>query len=329
MSSLKRYSTTVRADRLVGILLLLDTHRHLTAGELARRLEVSERTIYRDVDALSSAGVPIYAQRGGHGGCYLPDGYHTRLTGLTAAEAQVLALPAPAQVLADLGLREAVEAARLKLMRALPASARQPALATSQRVLVDAAGWDAPVDNVPRLAALQAAVWEGRQVDLVYRRSDRMTVERRVHPLGLVAKGSVWYLVAAAEGTVRVYRAGRVVDARVLACPIVRPPDFDLAAFWQRSSAAFKASIPRLTATVRVASSALEFVRGARRVGIEREQPPGPDGWIALTLRFDSMDEARTFALGCGPGAEVLEPERLRSEVARLAAETAKLYGTV
>ena len=196
----------------------------------------------------------------------------------------------------------------------------------SQRVLVEAAGWDAPVDSVRQLPALQQAVWQERQAEVVYRRGDGATVERRVHPLGLVAKGSVWYLVAAAEGTVRVYRASRVVEVRVLDCPSVRPVDFDLTAYWRKSSAAFKASIPRITAIVRVAPSALELVRGARRVSIERERPPAADGWVELELRFDSTNEARAFALGCGPVIEVLEPDALRGEIARLAAETAEMY---
>jgi predicted DNA-binding transcriptional regulator YafY len=186
----------VRADRLLSIVLLLDTHRHLTAGDMARRLEVSERTIYRDIDALSAAGVPVYAQRGGRGGCYLPDGYRTRLTGLTAAEAQVLSLRGPAKILADLGLGEAVDAAQMKLLRALPDGVRSGATAAHERVLVEAAGWDPPLESVPHLEALQSAVWSERQLEMVYCRSDGTTVERRVDPLGLVAKGSVWYLVS-------------------------------------------------------------------------------------------------------------------------------------
>lgn len=320
------YAENVRADRLVSMLLLLDTHRHMTARELARQLEVSERTVYRDVDALSAAGVPIYARPGGSGGCYLPDGYHTRLTGLTPAEAQVLSLAGPSQVLADLGLRDAVDTAQLKLMRALPASTRLPAQAASRRVLIDGAGWDAPIERVPWLEALQQAVWQERQADLVYRRSDGATVERRVHPLGLVAKGSVWYLVASVDGTVRVYRAARLANVRVLERSSVRPPGFDLAAYWQTSSAAFKASIPHVTATVRVAPSALELVRVTRRVSIERQQPPEPDGWIELMLRFDTLEEARTFALGCGPVIEVLAPDALRRDIAELAAKTVQLY---
>ncbi len=316
----------MRADRLLSILLLLDTHRHLTAGALARRLEVSERTIYRDLDALSAAGVPVYAQRGGRGGCYLPDGYRTRLTGLTAAEAQVLSLPGPAQVLADLGLRQAVEAAQAKLLRALPDGLRKAAASAHERVLVDAAGWDPPRESVPHLETLQSAVWLERQLDVIYCRTDGSTVERRVDPLGLVAKGSVWYLVAAVAGEVRVYRVARLVAVRVLDQPSIRPPNFDLAAYWHETSAAFKASIPRVNVVMRVAPSTLGVVRGARRVGIEREEPAAPDGWVELRLRFDSVEEARTFALSSGPLVEVLEPLALRQQVARLATETAELY---
>jgi predicted DNA-binding transcriptional regulator YafY len=316
----------VRADRLLSILLLLDTHRHLTAGDLARRLEVSERTIYRDIDALSAAGVPVYAQRGGHGGCCLPEGYRTRLTGLTAAEAQVLSLPGPTQVLADLGLREAVDAAQMKLIRALPDGVRRTAAAAHERVLVEAAGWDPPRESVPHLETLRSAVWLERQLEVVYCRSDGTTVERRVDPLGLVAKGSVWYLVAAVAGEVRVYRVGRLIDVRVLDHSITRPPGFDLAAFWRQTSTAFRANIPRITVMVRVAPPALAAVRGARRVGIDREEPPAQDGWVELSLRFDSAEEARAFVLGCGPVIEVLKPLALRDEVARLATKIAELY---
>ncbi len=315
----------MRADRLLSILLLLDTHRRMTAGELARRLEVSERTIYRDVDALSAAGVPVYAQRGGGGGCRLTDGYHTRLTGLTPAEAQVLSVGVPAQVLADLGLRESVEAAQIKLIGALPDGLRRAAASAHERILVEASGWDAPQESVPHLGTLQSAIWSERQLEVTYCRHDGATVQRRVDPLGLVAKGSVWYLVASVDGQARVYRAARLVDVTVVGQPIARPPGFDLATYWRESSAAYKANIPRVTVVVRVSSSALSSVRAARRVRIEHEGPPGPDGWTELALQFDTTNEARAFILSSEASIEVLEPQSLRQEVASLAARTAEL----
>jgi predicted DNA-binding transcriptional regulator YafY len=318
--------SAVRADRLLSILLLLDTHRHLTAGELARRLEVSDRTIYRDLDALSAAGIPVYALRGGRGGCYLPDGYRTNLTGLTQSEAQVLSLAGPAQVLTDLGLQHAAEAAQTKLIRALPAAVRHIAASAHERVLIEASGWDPPTEDVPHLEALRAAVWQERRLVIVYGRPDGTTVERIADPLGLVAKGSVWYLIAVVGGDVRVYRVARLVEVRVLDEPIARPPGFDLAAYWQQASRAFKASIPRVGVLARVAQSALEIVRHARRVGIEREQQAAGDAWVELSLLFDTYAEARAFLLSCGPLIEVLEPRELREEIHRLASETADLY---
>ncbi len=173
---------------------------------------------------------------------------------------------------------------------------------------------------------MQSALWLERQLEVVYCRSDGTTVERRVDPLGLVAKGSVWYLVAAVGVEVRIYRVARLIDARVLDHSIVRPPGFDLAAYWRQTSAAFKANIPRVTVLVRVAPPAMAAVRSARRVGIEREEAPAQDGWVELSLRFDSTDEARAFVLGYGPLVEVLEPSAMREEVAMLATETAELY---
>jgi predicted DNA-binding transcriptional regulator YafY len=173
---------------------------------------------------------------------------------------------------------------------------------------------------------VQLQVWSERQLEVVYCRGDGTTVERRVDPLGLVAKGSVWYLLAAVAGEARVYRVARLIDVRVLDHSIIRPPRFDLAVYWRQTSAAFNANIPRVTVLVRVAPPAIAAVRSARRVVIEREEAPAQDGWVKLSLRFDSTEETRAFVLGRGPLVEVLEPSVLREEVARLATETAELY---
>ncbi|HEX3724035.1 MAG TPA: HTH domain-containing protein, partial [Nitrolancea sp.] len=180
----------MRADRLLSILLLLQVHRRMTAGELARRLEVSSRTIQRDMDALCAAGVPLYAERGKDGGWVLPEPVRTNLTGLTEPEIQTLFLSTSPRVLADLGLRQASEAALIKLFATLPTMQRRGAEQARQRILVDPSGWNRPEEHVPALAALQEAVWQEHKVDLVYERGDGSTVRRLVEPLGLVAKGS-------------------------------------------------------------------------------------------------------------------------------------------
>src|SRR5579871_117459 len=182
----------MRADRLLSIMLLLQVHRRMTASELARRLEVSERTIHRDMEALSAAGIPVTAQRGAGGGWLLLEGYRTNLTGLTNAEIQALFLTTPARLLADLGLGRASDAASIKLLAALPAVSRRGAEYARQRIHVDIAGWGQAEGSIPFLAALQDAIWQEYRVGIAYRRADGAAVERVVDPLGLVAKGSIW-----------------------------------------------------------------------------------------------------------------------------------------
>src|SRR5918996_3650655 len=199
----------MRASRLVSLLLLRQSRGGQTAAELARELEVSERTVHRDVDALSEAGVPIYAERGPHGGVQLVEGYRTRLTGMTADEAEALflsGLPGPA---AELGLGTVVTAARLKVLAALPGELRARASRLVERFLLDAAGWFRGAEPVPFLSTLAEGVWESRRVTIEYERGDQ-SVGRLLEPLGLVLKAGTWYVVAVHEGQLRTYRVSRV-----------------------------------------------------------------------------------------------------------------------
>jgi predicted DNA-binding transcriptional regulator YafY len=320
----------VRASRLVSLLLLLQARGGLTAAELARELEVSVRSIHRDVDALSAAGVPIYADRGPHGGIRLVDGYRTRLTGMTADEAEALflsGLPGPA---AELGLGTVVAAAQLKVMAALPTELRARASRLIQRFHLDPAGWFATGETVPHLAALAEAVWGERRIGLDYERGDQI-VERVVEPLGVVLKAGVWYLVASSEGQIRTYRASRVAGVTPLAEPFERPPGFDLAAHWSESTAAYERDTPRVEVTVRIDPQRLDRVADAigERVvnAAERLDAPDPEGWLRLRLRLDWPDEVPGRLLAVGSALEVLEPPEMRARLARRAAEALTLYG--
>ncbi|CAA9541046.1 MAG: Transcriptional regulator, DeoR family [uncultured Thermomicrobiales bacterium] len=317
----------MRADRLLSILLLLQVHRRLTARDLAERLEVSPRTIHRDMDALSAVGVPVHAERGAGGGWVLAEPYRTDLTGLTEAELQTLFLAQPPRLLADLGLRTAAEGALVKLLAALPAARRQGAEEARQRIHVDTTGWHPSEEATPALATLQDAVWRERRLRLTYRRGDGTEVERLVDPLGLVAKGRAWYLIAGVDGEPRTYRVSRVVTAAPLEEPCVRPPGFDLVAWWERSMVDFAAGLPRYEAAVRVAPGALGWVTGPGRPGrVEAVDPPDADGWTPVRLRFDVLEEACGFALGLGPRVEVVAPTELRERVLTEARATVAFY---
>lgn len=308
----------MRASRLVSVLLLLQSRGGLTASQLAQELEVSVRTIYRDVEALSASGVPIYADRGPLGGIRLVDGYRTRLTGLTQGEAESLflsGLPGPA---AELGLGTVVAAARLKVLAALPPELRSRATRLSQRFHLDAPGWFQSSEAVPHLAGLAAAVWDDHEVRLEYDRGDR-TVERTVAPLGLVLKGGVWYLVATAEDQARTYRVSRVRHMEPAEARFTRPESFDLAGFWTESTSAYEASVPRLEVRLRVDPRRLDILRDAIGEGAwhaaERLEEVDADGWWHLRVHLDWPDAAPRRLLRLGDGAEVLEPQELREQL--------------
>ncbi|HEX4361645.1 MAG TPA: WYL domain-containing protein [Pseudonocardia sp.] len=264
----------MRASRLLSLLLLLQNRGRLTAHALADELEVSARTVYRDVESLSAAGVPIYADRGPAGGYQLLDGYRTRLTGLTSDEADSLFLagvPGPA---ADLGLGGALAAAQLKLTAALPAELRDRASRVSDRFHLDAPGWFRDTEHTPYLSDLAAALWRDRRIAVRYRRWGSEEVDRELDPLGLVLKAGVWYLVAigrapdavetpaprGAPGQPRTYRVSRVLAVRDCPGRVRRPEGFDLAGFWRRRSTELRAALRREVATVRLSPRGRELV---------------------------------------------------------------------
>ncbi len=315
----------MRADRLLRLLLTLQTEGKVKAGELARRLEVSPRTIYRDLDALTAAGVPVYAEPGRAGGVALLDGYKTQLTGLNRAELQTLFFGKPTALLQDLGLSSVADAALLKVLASLPAS-RQGASRARQHLYIDTTGWATSRDAVPALPLLYEAVQGERRVTLRYARPDK-TVTRTVDPLGLVARGSTWYLIAAVGGEDRTYRVSRVEHAELTDEACVRPEDFELAAYWEASKTAFREQLPRYPVTVRARPEVMDRMRAPGRYArLETESQPDEHGWVRLTLRFEVEWEACEFLLSFGPAAVVLEPLELRNLVGRLALETAQLY---
>jgi predicted DNA-binding transcriptional regulator YafY len=302
----------MRGDRLLSILLLLQVHRRVTARDLARRLEVSERTILRDMDALSGAGVPVTAERGAGGGWSLLDDYQTKLTGLNAAEIHSLFLARPARLMADLGLGQEAEAALIKLQASMPPASRQQADFTRQRILVDTRGWRDPAESVTCLPVLLDALWRERQVRFVYSRVLGEPGERTADPLGLVAKGSVWYLVARVEDAPRTYRVSRMREAAVLEQPSVSPAGFDLAQYWARSAEEFREKLPRYYATLLAAN---EVMRWVRYRGWRLEQETAEQNAVRVRMRFDAEAEALQFALSFGGDIEVLEPDELRAKV--------------
>lgn len=324
----------MRASRLLSLLLLLQTRGRMTAAELAGELEVSIRTVYRDVEALSSAGVPVYADRGPAGGYRLLDGYRTRLNGLTAAEASSLflaGLPGPA---AELGLGEVAANAELKLLAALPPEPRSHAARMRERFHLDVPGWYRDADDAPFLGEVAEAVWEQRPMRMTYRRWGPRDVERLAHPYGLVLKGGSWYLVAAADGGApRTYRVSRILAAEILDGRFERPGDFDLSAYWERYAAEFRARMRVGEALVRVAPGVEKMLRhtvGAEvaDVALAGAGPPDEHGWTVVRLPTESIRHAHWLLLRLGADVEVLEPPELRARMAATVTRLAELYGS-
>jgi predicted DNA-binding transcriptional regulator YafY len=320
----------MRASRLINLVLLLQARGTLTAAELARELEVSERTVYRDVVALSAAGVPVHAEQGRAGGYRLIDGYRTRLTGLNRAEAEALflaGLPGPAR---DMGLAGPVRAARRKVLAALPPALRDAAGRAGQRFHLDVPGWFRDTEPPPLLTGLAAAVWQDRTVTVRYRRPDE-EVERTVEPYGLVLKNGVWYLVGRVGADLRTYRVDRVVAVTPTGATFERDPDFALPEFWAGRAAAFVRGMLREVVTLRLSPDGRRQLRHvAEQVAVQEAAAatgePDPDGWVTTRLPVESLEVAYSYVLRLGPEAEVLDPPALRARLGAAADRTRALY---
>lgn len=320
----------MRAARLIHLVLLLQSRESMTAAELAAALEVSERTIGRDVLALSEAGVPVYAERGRAGGYRLVDGYRTRLTGLARAEAEALFLSGVPAALRAMGLHDAGSSARLKVSAALLPELRDAPHSAAQRFHLDAPGWWQEPQTPPLLPALAAAVWGDRRLRARYRRGEE-EVERELDPYGLVLKGGVWYAVARCGADLRVYRADRFTAAEPTEDRFVREQGFDLPAFWEARAAEFARSMLREEVVVRLTprgARRLPYVtdRAAAREALAAAAPPDPQGRVTVALPVESQDVACEQLLSLGPDAEVLAPNALRERLAAAARAMAARY---
>lgn len=319
----------MRADRLLAILMLLQTRGQMNARQLASELEVCERTIYRDIIALSTAGVPIYAEMGREGGYQLLDSYRTNLTGLSEGETRALFMLNMPGALTKLGLSQELKAAMLKLTAALPEARRLDEERVRQRYYIDASWESQAEDPLPHLQTIQQAVWEDRQLAITYIPIFSVQIERVVDPYGLAAQSGSWYLVFAHHGRVRARRVSDLLEARLCPEKFTRPADFNLGEFWQGWCAEEVQDTLRYPVTVRVTKRALPALlhRFGTRV---RDQlahaPEEQDGSRILTLHFRWIDEARERLLPLGSGVEVLEPYTLRASMADITEQTARLY---
>ncbi|MFF3497672.1 helix-turn-helix transcriptional regulator [Streptomyces sp. NPDC003247] len=336
----------MRAARLIKMVLLLQSRSSsLTAAELARELEVSERTVARDAQALSEAGVPVYAERGRAGGYRLVGGYRTRLTGLARGEAEALFLSGVPGALREMGLEDAASAARLKVSAALLPSLRDAPRTAAQRFHLDAPGWFQEPRTPELLPVVAEAVWDDRRIRARYRRGEgerRREVVRELEPYGLVLKAGVWYLCArvAGAGSFRTYRIDRFTAVEPVGAPgapeaqedrFARDEDFDLPAHWADQAERFARSILRTEVVLRLSETG---VRGlphavdpvAARDALARAGEPDAAGRVTVVLRVESEEVAHAQLTALGPEAEVLSPPSLRHRFTEDAARWARLY---
>lgn len=305
----------MRADRLLSLLLLLQTRGRMTAQQLADELEVSERTIYRDLDALTVAGIPVFAERGPNGGCELLDNYRTTLTGLTESEIQALfaaIVPDPAD---DLGKGNLLQRALLKLAAALPARQQHQPNLIRQRIHLDPAAWFQSAEPVPHLPVVQEAIWQEQKLRLVYRRGDGQWVKRLLAPYGLVAKASVWYVVGDTNRTTQVFRVSRIQEAILTDIKFERPVAFDLPAYWQNWCQQFEESQQRYEVCLQVHPNRAGELVPAFGEGIHNlisSTTPDSQGYLTLTVHFASPEQAQSTLLGLGTAITILTPEELR-----------------
>lgn len=318
----------MKSDRLLALLLLLQTHGRLPAPDLAARLEVSVRTVFRDVESLSTAGVPVYAERGRNGGIALVPGYRTDVTGLTTHEACALFVLLTERTHADLGLDKEIGSALRKVMAALPAPHRAAADLVSRRVLVDPDRWRTGPRRAVDLGVLQQALFTDRRLKLRYRHGSD-GVERRytLDPYGLVDKAGVWYLVADHRATPRMFRVDRILAAELVDDPVHRRKGTELADVWAELRRGIDEAPAAVDVTVRVRRTSLGHFLRLHQSDLAQPPPDGPPGeWVQLALKLRAVGAARPL-LAFGTDVEVVEPGVVREELERVAREVADFYG--
>ncbi|MFF9425390.1 helix-turn-helix transcriptional regulator [Streptomyces sp. NPDC014746] len=315
----------MKSSRLLSILLLLQTGGRTTAARLAEELGVSVRTVYRDVEALHAAGVPLYGDAGHRGGYQLLPGGRTRLTGLFAPEAEALVLSGMPGAAEGLGLGPHFADARLKLRAALPPALREHVDRLAARFHIDAPGWYDEGDEVPFLPEVADAVRAGRVLEVRYRRWKEPTdVDRRLEPYGLVLKAGRWYLIAGPGP--RTYRVDQILALTVTDDEAAIPADFDLAAHWRASRSDFHRRLHRGEAVVRISARGAARLTGAAARALADTGVPEPDGWTRAVLPVESPEHAHDTFLGLGAEVEVLAPEDLRDRIASTVRTLARRY---
>ncbi|MGA9917295.1 MAG: YafY family protein [Paraburkholderia sp.] len=319
----------MRASRLLSILMTLQARGRVTAQSLADECAVSLRTIYRDVDALCAAGVPVHSERGSEGGYRLLDGYRTRLNGLSSQEAEALflaGLPGPVQAL---GLGAVMAGAQTKLLAALPAELRSTAERMRSRFHLDAPAWFSDADQPANLPLIASAVWEQHPLQIRYQ-SWKAEKFRRIEPLGIVLKSGAWYVIGRVGTDIRIYRISRILELSLLDETFERPLAFDLAAYWQDSTQRLSEEMHANEATLRLSPWGMQmlevftspFARSAAKIG----EPDPVDGWRTVTLPVGSMRQACAELLRFGTEAEVLAPPELRACMGEVAAALHRRY---
>jgi predicted DNA-binding transcriptional regulator YafY len=321
----------MKSDRLLSALMLLQAHGRLSTRELAERLEISQRTAHRDMEALSAAGIPIFALRGARGGWELEKGWRTKVPGLDEAELRALLMAQPS-ALGDPRLIAAAERAFGKLMAAMPGSMRIQAASIRARLHIDPTGWNLSSEDLSQLPIVQEAIANDSKLTFLYTRPAGETAPRTVDPFGIVCKQSIWYLVARTHAGMRTYRVSRMSNAMALTVHFERPANFDLTRYWKTSTARLEQQRQSYPATLALTLEAAASLRQWSQVSPTPNAPQAPEipsGWVVLDVNFESFSHALFFALGFGPSTYVLAPAELRNRVKGDAERVMELHASL
>lgn len=315
----------MRADRLISILMLLQMHKKLTASELSKKLEVSVRTIYRDIDILSGIGVPIVADKGINGGIKLLGDYKTSLTGINKKELFSLLIPTGDKIFEDLGIEDLKYSTMLKILGNSSHNQIEELENIQNYIYIDMYTWNEPNISldIDILSILQNAVWNSKSLKLLYRKIDE-TKEIVINPLGLVCKRGVWYLVAVDNEFIKTYKVTSIESALLMNDRFIRPYDFNLKTYWKNSTSNFKSLIPKHTFTLKVSPSILNHIKERQFITISKTM--FKENEIYLNIKFDSVLQGIEFAFGYGKDIEIIEPIEAITEIKKRALEVINLY---